>query len=65
MVENVATMLKNAEDKNFLVDEDEEENKSFSDNNEEITSPDLDKPNCNEIKEFKTSSIKDTYYLTL
>ena len=35
-------MLKNAEDKNFFVDEDEEENKLFSDNNEEITSPDLD-----------------------
>ena len=58
-------MLENAEYKNFLVDEDEEENKLFSDNNEEITSPDLDKPNCNEIKEFKKSSIKDTYYLTL
>ena len=58
-------MLKNAEDKNFFVDEDEEENKLFSDNNEEITSPDLDKPNCNEMKEFKRSSIKDKYYLTL
>ena len=57
-------MLKNAEDKNFFVDEDEEENKLFSDN-EEITSPDLDKPNCNEMKEFKKSSIKGTYYLTL
>ena len=58
-------MLKNTEDKNFFVDEDEEENKLFSDNNEEITSPDLDKPNYNEMKEFKKSSIKDTYYLTL
>ena len=56
-------MLKNSEDKNFFVDEDE--NKLFSDNNEEITLPDLDKPNCNEMKEFKKSSIKDTYYLIL
>ena len=35
---------------NFFVDEDENENKLFSDDNEEITSPDLDEPNFNEMK---------------
>ena len=49
-------------DKNFLVDEDEEENKSFSDENEDITSPDLDEPNFNEIKDLK-SSIKIKGYI--
>ena len=37
------------EDKNFFVDEDKEENKLIGDNNDEITSPDLDEPNFNEI----------------
>ena len=45
---------------NFFVDEDEDENKLFSDDNEEITSPDLDEPNFNEMKEL----IKDTESLT-
>ena len=40
---------------NFFVDEDEDENKLFSDDNEEITSPDLDEPNFNEMKELKSS----------
>ena len=40
---------------NFFVDEDENENKLFSDDNEEITSPDLDEPNFNEMKELKSS----------
>ena len=39
------------EHENFFVDEDKEENRLFSDNIEEITSPDLDEPNFNEIKE--------------
>ena len=33
------------------MDEDEEENKLFSDDNEGITSPDLDEPNFNEMKD--------------
>ena len=49
---------------NFFVDEDEDENKLFSDDNEEITSPDLDEPNFNELKELK-SYIKDAESLTL
>ena len=40
---------------NFFVDEDEDENKLFSDDNEEITSPDLDETNLNEMKELKSS----------
>ena len=40
---------------NFFVDEDEDENKLFSDDNEEITLPDLDEPNFNEMKELKSS----------
>ena len=40
---------------NFFVDEDEEENKLFSDDNEEITSPDLGEPYFNEMKELKFS----------
>ena len=40
---------------NFFVDEDEDENKLFSEDNEEITSPDLDEPNFNEMKELKSS----------
>ena len=40
---------------NFFVDEIEDENKLFSDDNEEITSPDLDEPNFNEMKELKSS----------
>ena len=51
------------EDKNFFVDEDKEKNKLFRDDNE-ITSPDLDEPNFNEMKELK-SSIKYTYSWTL
>ena len=49
------------EDENFFVDEDKEENRLFSYDNEEITSPDLDKPNFNEyeMKELN-SSINDT-----
>ena len=39
---------------NFFVDEDEDENKLFSDDDEEITSPDLDEPNFNEMKELKS-----------
>ena len=40
---------------NFFVDEDEDENKLLSDDNEKITSPDLDEPNFNEMKELKSS----------
>ena len=36
------------------MDEGEEENKLFSDDNEEITSSDLDEPNFNEMKVFHT-----------
>ena len=43
------------EDKNFFVDEDKGENKLIGDNNDEITSPDLDEPNFNEIRELKSS----------
>ena len=38
--------------------------KLFGNDNEEITLPDLDEPNFNEMKELKPS-IKDTYSLTL
>ena len=43
------------EDKNFFVDEDKGENKLIGDNNDKITSPDLDEPNFNEIRELKSS----------
>ena len=58
-VEEIADII---EDKNYYVDKDVEENRLFGDDNKEITSPDLDEPNFNEMKELK-SSIKDTYSL--
>ena len=44
------------EHENFFVDEDKEENRLFSDNIEETTSPDLDEPNFNELKEQNSVS---------